>query len=93
MSYPRAKPDKAYRKTHRQLRGKRRAKRRLHPWANNQGHTLRAKGKLAATSHDWKTVLTNSQAGVEVHKFQNQGDDLTKSDEMLIDFQMRNGGN
>ena len=26
-----------------------------------EGHTLRAKGKLAATSHDWKTVLTNSQ--------------------------------
>ena len=26
-----------------------------------EGHTLRAKGKLAATSYDWKTVLTNSQ--------------------------------
>ena len=60
-SHPWAKPDKASRKTHRQLRGKRRGTRRLHPWANNQGHTLRAKGKLAATSRDWKTVLTNSQ--------------------------------
>ena len=25
---------------------------------------MRAKGKLAATSHDWKTVLTNSHSNV-----------------------------
>ena len=27
-----------------------------------EGHTLRAKGKLAATPRDWKTVLTNSHS-------------------------------
>ena len=34
--------------------------------AAGEGHTLRAKGKLAATSHDWKTVLTNSHFLLEL---------------------------
>ena len=33
-----------------------------------EGHTLRAKGKLAATSRDWKTVLTNSHSLKKIGK-------------------------
>ena len=39
-----------------------------------EGHTLRAKGKLAATSRDWKTVLTNSHS--KAHGCQGSGSTL-----------------
>ena len=53
-----------------------------------EGHTLRAKGKLAATSRDWKTVLTNSHS--KAHGCQGSGSTLGLSRKQLA-HELREG--
>ena len=62
--------------------------RRIPRTPNFCGHTLRDKGKLAATSHDWKTVLTNSHS--KAHGCQGSGSTLGLSRKQLA-HELREG--